>query len=162
MEEVPEFEIKAFKPGEVEKIRELLLEARKVDRKFDFALKEPEEIVDKLIEWMKRRLTSPNAFLFVALNEQRPIGYVFGWIERKSKNYWKVWKHGYICDIFVKKEFRRKGIGSALLEKAEEWFKRKEIEMIVSEVYAENAVSLNFHRARSFEEYYVMMRKFVS
>ncbi len=161
MEEKSGFEIKPFGASEVEKLRELLLEARKIDRKFDPALKEPEEIVEKLIEWMKRKLASPNAFLFVALHNQKPIGYVFGWIERKSKNYWKIWKQGYICDIFVREEFRRKGAGSALLERAEKWFRERNVKMITAEIYAGNSVSLNFHRARDFEEYYVVMRKFL-
>ncbi len=162
MEEKLKLEIKAFRARDTEKLRELLFEARKIDKRFDPTLKEPEEIIDKLIEWIKRKLASPETFLFIALHKQKPIGYIFGWIGRKSKNYWKIWRYGYICDIFVKKEFRRKGVASALLKKAEEWFRENGIEMIVSEIYAENVDSLKFHRARNFKKYYFVMRKFVS
>ena len=130
------FEIKECKNPE--EVKELVYELRKFESRFDTELKSAEEITEKLIEWMKRKLFSPNTFLFVAFQESFPIGYVFGWIEKRSKNYWKSHRYGYICDIFVKEEFRGKGMGKALMEKAENWFREKGIEVVYVEVYAQN------------------------
>ncbi len=91
-----------------------------------------------MLEWMKRKLAKENAFLFVAEYDGKIVGYIFGWIERRSKNYWKTSKYGYICDLFVKEEYRKKGIGKALLKEAEEWFKKRGISKIFLEVYFDN------------------------
>lgn len=143
------FEIKEYKNAEV--VKELVYKLRKFESKFDAELKPVEEITEKLLEWMKRKLKSPNAFLFVAFSENIVIGYIFGWIEKRSKNYWKTQRYGYICDLFVKEEFRKKGIGKALIEKAEKWFKEKGIEDVHLEVYAQNP-NLEFYEKLKYKE----------
>ena len=141
-----------------EKVKELIYELRKFESNFDKELKSPEEITDKLIEWMKRKLTSPNTFLFLAVSDGRPLGYVFGWIEKRSKNYWKTHRYGYICDIFVKEEFRGKGVGKALMEKAENWLREKGIEYINLEVYSKNPF-MKFYENLGYERLSVRMKK---
>jgi len=129
-------EIKECRNAEI--VKHLVYELRKLENAFDIELKDAKEITEKLVKWMNKKLKSPNTFLFVAFYKNKAIAYIFGWIEKRSKNYWKENKYGYICDLFVKKEFRRKGIGKILLEKAENWFKEKRIKSVHLEAYAEN------------------------
>ena len=142
-------------------VKQLIYELRKFESDFDPELKTPEEITEKLVEWMNRKLKSPNAFLFMAIAENKPVAYIFGWIEKRSKNYWKRDRYGYICDVFVKKEFRRKGIGKALLNKAEKWFREKGIESVHLESYAENPY-IGFYEKLKYKKLSIRLVKYLS
>ncbi len=140
------------------KIKHLIFSLRKYEREFDKDLKEAEETVEKLIGWMERKLKSENTFLFVAEIENKIVGYIFGWIARRSKNYWKTQKFGYICDLFVEINYHGFGIGKSLLEKAEEWFKEKGINKLCLEVYAKNPAQ-NFYEKMGYEKLSIHMVK---
>jgi len=142
----------------LERIRELLFALRREELKFDEDLIVSEESIEKMLRWMGRKLKGNDAFLFVAESGNEALGYIFGWVERRSKNYWKTSKYGYICDLFVKKGCRRKGIGRALLEKAEEWFREKGISKIFLEVYFNNPAK-EFYRKFGYYPLDIKMEK---
>jgi aminoglycoside 6'-N-acetyltransferase I len=59
---------------------------------------------------------------------------------------------GYVEGIYVKHEFRRKGISLQLLKKGEEWLKGKGCKQIGSDIYIDNKVSYDFHTSVGFKE----------
>jgi ribosomal protein S18 acetylase RimI-like enzyme len=60
-------------------------------------------------------------------------------------------KHGYIYDIFVKKEFRGKGIGRTLLEKAQSYCREKGYSRILLMVYVNNANAIGLYNKMGFK-----------
>ncbi len=156
--------IKIFQTRNPEIVKSLVSGLRKFENKFDADMRSDEESVEKQIEWMKRKLQSESTFLFVAIREnekQNTIGYVFGWIERRNKNYWKLTRFGYVAELFVKEEFRGMGVGRTLLEKAEKWFAEKRITKIFLDVEAENP-ALNFYKKLGYRELELRMVKEIS
>ncbi len=156
--------IKIFQTRNPEIVKELVAELRRVENKFDADMRSDEESVEKQIEWMKRKLQSESTFLFVAIreNEKRNvIAYVFGWIEKRNKNYWKLTRFGYVGELFVKEEFRGMGVGRALLEKAEKWFAERGITKIFLDVEAENP-AVNFYKKLGYRELELRMVKEIS
>ena len=57
-----------------------------------------------------------------------------------------------IRNLWVEPAFRRKGIGRALLRKAEAWAREQELSMLVLEVVATNDVALELYASYGFEE----------
>ncbi len=156
--------IKIFQTMNPEIVKELVAELRRVENKFDTDMRTDEESVEKQIEWMKRKLQSESTFLFVAIREDEEecaIGYVFGWIEKRNKNYWKLTRFGYVGELFVKEEFRGMGVGRALLEKAEKWFAERGITKIFLDVEAENP-AVNFYKKLGYRELELRMVKEIS
>ncbi len=156
--------IKIFQIRDPEIVKSLVSELRKFENKLDADMRSDEESVEKQIEWMKRKLQSESTFLFVAIREdeeQNTIGYVFGWIEKRNKNYWKLTKFGYVGELFVKEEFRGMGVGRALLEKAEKWFAEKGITKIFLDAYAQNP-AVNFYKKLGYRELELRMVKEIS
>jgi len=59
---------------------------------------------------------------------------------------------GYIEGIFVKPEFRRKGIAEKLIDHAKEWSKKFDCKELASDCILENELSQAFHTGVGFTE----------
>ncbi|MEH7225635.1 aminoglycoside 6'-N-acetyltransferase [Bacillus sp. JJ1566] len=59
---------------------------------------------------------------------------------------------GYLEGIFVKEEYRRKGVAKQLLSACEKWAKTKGCSEFASDVELENGESLSFHLKNGFQE----------
>lgn len=61
-------------------------------------------------------------------------------------------KTGYLEGIFVKPEYRNKGIGRFLLTHGEQWVKSMGLKQLASDTDIDNSVSQQFHKEAGFEE----------
>lgn len=58
----------------------------------------------------------------------------------------------YIEAIYVKPEYRQKGIAKNLIDAAENWAKQKGLKQIASDTEIDNIASIDFHRKVGFHE----------
>jgi len=87
----------------------------------------------------------PEGFL-VAEDERndRIVGYIMGLIE---------WGHGHIISIATSKEYRKRGIGTALLKKLEDiLFKKYNVGYIALEVRFNNREARRFYYKRGYKD----------
>lgn len=100
----------------------------------------------------------PNSLIIAQFND-KTIGWI--WLRTKrdriSGN-----KFGYIKSIYVKEEYRKRGIGKRLIQVAEEYFLNKGISRLNLIVSALNDRALSFFREMGFEETHLTMRKKLS
>jgi ribosomal protein S18 acetylase RimI-like enzyme len=68
-------------------------------------------------------------------------------------------KHGYIYDVFVKEEFRCKGIGKKLLEKAESYCREKRYSRILLMVSVSNQAAVKLYGEMGFKAEQTYMAK---
>jgi ribosomal protein S18 acetylase RimI-like enzyme len=95
--------------------------------------------------------------IFVAEDENhRFLGYLF---VGKGSNMLTGKDHGYIYDIFVKKEFRGKGIGKTLLNKAQSYCKQVGFSRILLMVSVENDVAAGLYKKMGFKTESMYMGK---
>lgn len=59
---------------------------------------------------------------------------------------------GYIEGIYVKPEYRRKGIARKLVAEGEKWFKAQGCRQVGSDIYIDNQTSYEFHTGIGFQE----------
>ena len=64
---------------------------------------------------------------------------------------------GYISNLYVKKEFRKKGIGKKLTQAVIDWFKTKDATALTLEVYEANKAALDFYHQLGFKNHSVKM-----
>ncbi len=126
------------------------------------AMKECEEkdskMTDSYREFMKSKIESTDGKVFVARKNDKIVGYTMVFIKDEIPIF-RNKKTGFVSDLFVKKEFRNKGIGAMLVEKAFEWFRQKGMKFVSLPVYADNAPARSFYRKLGFFDYKVEMRK---
>lgn len=59
---------------------------------------------------------------------------------------------GYVEGIFIKADYRNKGMAKALVDKGQEWAKSKGCTQMASDIEAHNMVSYDFHLGIGFKE----------
>jgi ribosomal protein S18 acetylase RimI-like enzyme len=90
--------------------------------------------------------------IFVAEIENVIIGFIHV-EEDKTPPYPAVVQHRFACivDFYVIPEYRKRGIGKALLEKAKDWSVNLELDYIELFVLEENEIGKGFYKKENFE-----------
>jgi len=73
--------------------------------------------------------------IFIAHNNGNPLGFIH---LQSGSDYYNKEKHGHISDIIVAPEGEGKGIGSMLMEKAENWARSLGYRWLTLSVFAQN------------------------
>ena len=95
--------------------------------------------------------------IFVAEDESHAfLGYL--WIGEGS-NMMTGLKHGYVYDVFVKEEYRGRGIGRILLEKAESYCREKRYSRILLMVSVGNQAAISLYDNMGFKAEQTYMAK---
>ena len=79
--------------------------------------------------------------IFLALEKEQMVGYLFGYMdkgERKNSIYEKDEPFFEVEELYVKPEFRGKGIGKQLLQYMEEKLKEEKVELILLSTATKN------------------------
>jgi ribosomal protein S18 acetylase RimI-like enzyme len=108
----------------------------------------------ELFNKLSRRETNK---IFVAEDENHAfLGYL--WVGEGSSMMTEL-KHGYISDLFVKEEFRGKGIGKMLLEKAQSYCREKRYSRILLMVSVNNETAKRLYDKMGFKAEQTYMAK---
>ena len=109
-------------------------------------------------KWILKIIERKNAVV-VAEIEKKIVGYSLGWI---SQPWAYKGKRGYICDCFIEKSHRRRGIGKTLINAILSWFISKGVECVEVDVYSSNIPSLELFKKLGFKEVSKRLRFTVS
>ncbi|PIV19955.1 MAG: hypothetical protein COZ69_04380 [Deltaproteobacteria bacterium CG_4_8_14_3_um_filter_45_9] len=108
-----------------------------------------EKHVRKLIE-------SENSRVLVALDGGKVVAYSIAHLAHHPPVFKNV-NYGFISDIAVRQEYRRKGIGGDILHKIKNWFSKQGITRIELRVSSKNEVAQSFWIRQLFKEYVYVM-----
>jgi ribosomal protein S18 acetylase RimI-like enzyme len=109
-------------------------------------------------KFLEKNIRSRNAVVFIAESDGNAAGYSLNYIKNNIPIF-KMEKIGYISDLFVKKEYRSKGISTRFKDAAMQWFKSKKIRYISLCVYNDNEFAHSVYKRWGFIDYHVEMRK---
>ena len=112
----------------------------------------PSNTIEDLILEFSTIIENDNSKIFLVCNESEFIGFAqcslrFDYVEGTDSC-----PVGYFEGIFVKEEYRNKGIGKELLRYCEEWAKMKGAEEFASDSELKNTDSLKFHLNIGFKD----------
>ena len=154
--------IRKATPKDIRRIDEIYVEGSIDEGKLQFPKVSKKEMIKNLEKHIKNRLKgfkdrilSNKDYWVVAIEKDKIIG--FGQAEIKNyeddSNYCEVEK------IYVKKEFRGKGIARILVKKLINWLKKNGTKKVFARVYAKNSPSIKLHSSLGFEDFSITMMK---
>lgn len=94
-----------------------------------------------------------NGKCYLAVEDGKAIGLIMGCIFPYDKyDYldYKCPKRGEITELIVSNKIRSKGIGQALMDKVEEYFKSVGCEYVIVDVFAYNENAINFYNKKGY------------
>lgn len=102
-----------------------------------------------------REIKTKKGKFFLAFDNKTVIGFVSGTIPKPTKDsilQSSPAKFGRITELYVVKEYRGQGVGSALIQRIENYFKDHEVEYIKLEVFAPNESAREFYSKMGYSE----------
>ncbi len=108
--------------------------------------------------WIEGHLDSPHSAVFVAQKGTDVVGYLLATILENMPIVMTP-AFGFISEIAVTRQGRRKGIGARLLQEAHAWFRTQHITTVEVNVSVKNAVSRSFWRKMGYRDFIERMQK---
>ena|SRR3989344_3576827 len=133
---------------------------KKEFKEFDNTINYKYALQKKGADYFKKRITRKDGFAFVALDENKIIGYIVGGIA-DIEDYRNIKKLGEAENMIIDESYRGKGIGSMLFKEFIAWCKSKKIHRVKVVISATNKKSIDFHKKMGFSDYNVTLEKII-
>lgn len=109
-------------------------------------------------KFLLSNIESENGIVLIAEEDGQTAGYSLGLIKDEIPIF-EIKQYGYISDLYVKKEFRGKGVSSKLKDEMISWFKSKGVEYASVGFYADNRGAHEIYEKWGFFDYKIEARK---
>lgn len=151
-------EIRKATMKDFEEVLKIKLESKEEERKFNDELESVEKVKKHYEEYLKNDLNSEWRAIFIAIEDKQTIGFVTGKIYR-TLYVCGFQRCGFISNVFVKKQFRKRKIAEKLIFEMIDWFKKKNATQLSLELYENNVPAINLYHKLGFKNYSIKMRK---
>jgi ribosomal protein S18 acetylase RimI-like enzyme len=113
---------------------------------------------ERFAEFVSGRIVSETSCVLVAEQQCEIVGYCLATLS-KFPPVFEYQKYGAIFDLAVTENYRKKGIGQALVEAAVQWLSEQEIHRVEVRVATSNKVSIAFWKKIGFVPYLEVVYK---
>ena len=152
--------IRKYNPGDINAIKQCLVELQDFERKYDCRMVDGITTVNELMKHLIKNCDTQCGTIFVAEENNIVIGFVAVQAKVKSKDiHDKPYLYAYISDLFVAGEWRGKRVGQRLLTEAEAFARSQNAKTLKLDVFAENMDALNLYKRIGFEAYLISLEK---
>lgn len=107
-------------------------------------------------DYVKGLLDSDDSQVLVAMDSGKAVAYSIARIVKRPPVFRDI-EYGFISDLGVKSEYRRKGLGAQILNGIFEWLESREIDRIELLVLAKNEIGVSFWKKHGFEVFLYRM-----
>jgi GNAT superfamily N-acetyltransferase len=125
---------------------------------FQTFLRMKEDALEIYIEYIQENIRSEDALVLIGKMDGAPVGYCIAQIKRTLPIY-TVETMGFINKLYVKKEWRGRGISSQLNAETIKWLKEKGAKHVSIHVYADNKPARQIYENWGFREFQIELRR---
>ncbi len=151
-----DFLIRAFQRDDESTLKNIWLEFVQDKEGADNNIIPSKENAEKWMSFVKNIMDKGEGTLKLAIISGKIIGYIFyTWSDSPIKT--KL-KRALIYDLYVKPEFRNRGVGTALLYEAIDELKKKDVDFIQLTVISKNIPAIKLYKKFGFVETMKIMR----
>ncbi|MBS3055424.1 MAG: GNAT family N-acetyltransferase [Candidatus Aenigmarchaeota archaeon] len=100
--------------------------------------------------FLKKRIASKNSICLVAEFGNEIVGYLVGSVKKMES--WRPVRRTEIEEMFVKENFRSKGVGSRLVRHFLKWSKESKTQRVLVFVYDSNSKGIKFYKKMGFKK----------
>lgn len=139
-------------------VHALLIEMYTGERdNLDPHLKKPLKVRDYYTKLLKERLSDEDSQVLVAEDDGELAGFSIAYLLEAELR--EPSDKAYIRTIYVRKDYRKKGVGADMLEKIESWARNKKAGWIEADAYVANKDGLAFWETQGFKPLFTLITK---
>ena len=141
-----------------ESLKEIKLLAKSEELKYSETLKPLDETKERYLSYLRTDLQREKRAVFMAEIDGKIIGILLA----KYFNpllISKFSKKGYISNVYIIEEYRRKGVAIKLINTAESWLKEKGVHHLTLEIHKDNTPAIMLCDQKGFNNYTIKMSK---
>jgi ribosomal protein S18 acetylase RimI-like enzyme len=109
-------------------------------------------------KYIRKKIRSKDSVIYIAEIRNEIAGACMVWT-RKAEDIFKVKRTGHLADIYVKNDYRGKGIASAMNKEALKWLKKRKIKYVSLNVFSGNDCAHKVYRKWGFRDFDIEMWK---
>jgi ribosomal protein S18 acetylase RimI-like enzyme len=152
--------IREYEDSDAAELEECFVELQDFELRLDAYLADSRTVVKQYLAHMFSRCAETEGKVFVAESEQRVAGFISVWAKVKAKMIEeKEYEYAYISDLVILPAYRGRGLGHALLSKAEEYARAAGATTLRIGVLAKNDVARNLYQKFGFADRVIEMSK---
>ena len=102
-------------------------------------------------DFIREHVGARDRICLVAESGDETVGFLVGTLRKRSPAFGG-WRYGHIYDVYVQGPQRRRGVGTALVEEALRWFRRRGVRRVQLQVRAQNTAGIAFWRGLGFDD----------
>jgi ribosomal protein S18 acetylase RimI-like enzyme len=121
------------------------------------------EIGDAHLAYLEELALERDGRIYVAASAADILGFLVCFVERLDAGDLHVYdrerEYGYISDLYVSPSARGRGVGSALMEAAEQHFRDRDLSVVRVNTLADNRAAIEFYLAGGYGFYEITFEK---
>jgi ribosomal protein S18 acetylase RimI-like enzyme len=152
--------IREYEDRDFEQVADCFVELQEYERCLDDFLVEGRAVARRYLAYMFSRCAETEGRVFVAEEGGRAVGFVSVWSRVRPRMIEeKEYEYAYVSDLVVLAAYRGRGLGRALLERAEGHARSCGAKILRIGVLARNEPARGLYRSFGFEERVIEMTK---
>lgn len=152
--------IREYQPSDATAVKQCLIELQDFERELDPRLLDGRLIADKYLKYMLARCREEAGKVFVVEVKNKVVGFVAVQSKVKSEDIdEEEYEYAYISDLAVLSNYRKRGLGRALLKAAESYGLSKGAKLIRIGVLAKNRAARRLYEDCEYQERQVVLEK---
>lgn len=152
--------IREFVADDLAALKSCFVELQEFERELVNHRLPGEEVAERYIQALIQRRKEGSAEIFVAEVDGNAVGFLSVLLSEKlDADLNEPIELAYLSDIVIRKEFRKGGIGEALVKRAEQYAIEKKATYLSANVLANNAGGRALYGKTGFNEYELLMLK---
>lgn len=154
------FTIRTYQPADEGRLKECIIALQDFERSLEPDCVEGVTIVQQYFHDLLTSCAEKNGQIFVAEVGEQAVGFVCVYFARDWDTYLSsITYYAYISDMAVLPTQRSHGIGTALLQRAEEYAREHGAPLLKLEVLARNQKAIDVYRRAGFRPYDMVLLK---
>ncbi|HEV2864044.1 MAG TPA: GNAT family N-acetyltransferase [Pyrinomonadaceae bacterium] len=152
--------VRAYRDHDAPDLEACFVELQEFERRLDPLLVEGRFVARRYLEYLFARCAETGGAVFVAEEDGRAVGFVSVWARVRARLIEeREYEYAYVSDLVVLHAYRGRGLGRALLRRAEEHARAAGAKILRIGVLAKNDPARRLYSASGFEDRVVEMTK---
>jgi ribosomal protein S18 acetylase RimI-like enzyme len=152
--------VRTYRSEDQDRVKQCIIELQNFERDLEADRVEGEEVVERNFQELQEAHDQNTGRIFVAEVEEEVVGFVNVRFEHENQMYHSsLVDYAYISDIVVLQAYRGRGIGTMLLQQAEDFARQQGGAVLKIEVLARNQQAADVYQHAGFRPYEIVLLK---